>query len=155
MQYSKKNNGFGLIEVVIAMAIVAILTSLAYPAYSSYLTRARRADGFSALQQFSGAMERYFTINGTYLGADEDDDNVGAPAVPGTFMKATAPLDGNEIYYNLTIQAATATSYTLRATPANAQSGDGIIEITHTGRRGWDRNNDGDTQDTGEDDWDS
>ncbi len=149
----KHMKGFTLLELMITVIIIGILASIAYPIYADYLTRSRRADGFGAIQQFAGAMERYYTVNGSYLGAAASTPLPAAPIVPGTFMKATAPLDGNDVYYNLTIQAATATTFTLRATPVNAQAGDGIIEITHTGRRGWDQNNDGDTTDAGEDDW--
>ena len=58
-------------------------------------------------------------------------------------------------YYNLTIQAATANSFTLRATPVStaSQADDGILEINSLGQRFWDNNNDGDTVDAGENDW--
>ncbi len=152
--HKKSGKGFTLIELMVTVAIIAILAGIAYPSYQGYITRSRRADGFSALQQFAAAMERYYTTNGSYLGAAAGGGNTGAPAVPGTFQKATAPLDSSAVYYNLTIQAATASTFTLRATPVNSQAGDGIAEITHTGRRGWDQNNDGDTADAGEADWD-
>ena len=74
-------------------------------------------------------------------------------AVAGTVYPATSPLDGT-VMYNLTIPSADATTYTLRATPVGRQAGDGILEITHLGRKGWDKNNDGDTADTGESSWD-
>ncbi len=145
--------GFSLIELIICIAVLGIMASIAYPSYLTQITRARRADGFAAIQAFSSAMERYFTVNGTYLGAAKNGLNTGPPQIPTTFKKATAPLDGNDVYYNLTIHSASDVRFTLRATPAGSQANDGIIEISSTGRRGWDKNKDGDTTDTGEDDW--
>jgi len=58
----------------------------------------------------------------------------GAPAI----YASEAPLDGRTKYYDLTIQAATASSYTIAAAPKNAQAGDtcGTLTLTHTGARG-------------------
>ena len=49
----------------------------------------------------------------------------------------------------------TATSFVILATPAagSTQTGDGILRINHLGQRGWDKNNDGDFADPGEDTW--
>ena len=76
--------------------------------------------------------------------------DTGAP----TIFSATSPVDGGTAYYNLTISAAAARTYTLQATPINGQAGDGILVISQTGARGWDRNNDGDIVDANEDIWD-
>lgn len=131
-----KANGFTLIELMIALAIVAIIASIAYPAYTDSTTKARRADAKGAMMGFAQAMERHFTENNTYLGAANGGGNTGAPGIYPT----EAPIDGNQKHYDLTIQAATATSYTLRATPKNGQAGDGNLEITHTGVKTWDGN---------------
>lgn len=145
--------GFSLIELVITVALLAILVSLAWPAYERHVKRARRADAFAAMQEFAAAMERYYTVNGSYTGAANNNADTGSPSVPGTFRSAKLPLDSGEEYYRLSIQSATSATFILRATPVNSQAGDGIIEITHTGRKGWDENGDGDTADAGEADW--
>jgi type IV pilus assembly protein PilE len=95
----------------------------------------------------AAAMERHRTANGSYRGAGSPD--TGAPSI----YPDESPIDGSTKFYNLTIQAVTATTYSLRATPKNAQAGDGILELDHTGARGWDENNDGDTDDAGENTW--
>lgn len=128
--------GFTLIELMIVIAIVAIVASLGYPAYTESTKKARRADAKSALLSFSQSMERHFTVNNTYLGAGAGGADTGAPAI----FPTEAPLDGSAKYYDLTINAATLTTYTLRATPKNAQAGDGNLEIDNTGAKRWNGN---------------
>ena len=60
------NKGFTLIELVIAMAIIGILASIAYPSYLDYITRARRQDGQTALLELANQMEQYYANNNTY-----------------------------------------------------------------------------------------
>jgi type IV pilus assembly protein PilE len=121
---------------MITVAIVAIVASIAYPSYQEQVRKTRRADAQGALMGFANAMERYFTVNNTYLGAANGGGNTGAPA--STLYKSEAPLDGNTKYYDLTIQAATASTYTLNAARKNAQASDrcGTLTLTNTGVRG-------------------
>lgn len=139
MIITRHNRGFTLMELMIVVAIVAIIAAIGYPSYQSSVRKAHRADGKGALEGFAQAMERHFTANNTYLGAATGGGDTGAPAIYPT----EAPLDGGTKYYNLTIQAATATSFTVRATPKNSQAGDGLLELDNTGARRWDANNNG------------
>ncbi len=132
----KSKHGFTLVELMIVVVVVAILATVAIPAYQSSTAKARRADGQSALLAFSQAMERYGTANNTFLGAAAAGANTGAPAI----FPTQAPIDGGTKYYNLTIEAATQTTYTLRATPINGQAGDGNLEIDNTGAKRWNGN---------------
>lgn len=59
--------GFTLIEVMVTVAIVAILASLAYPNYIEYITRSRIIEGTSKMSDFRVRMEQYFMDNRTYL----------------------------------------------------------------------------------------
>jgi type IV pilus assembly protein PilE len=142
--------GFTLIELVIAVAIVGILAAIAYPSYQGYVIRARRADAQGALVSLAAAMEIYFADNNTYVGADP-----GA----GTVAHADwAPMDSPRAdrAYTLTVPTATASAYTLRAAPRGGTvvANDGYLELTSTGQRLWDRNNDNDTGDANETNWD-
>lgn len=145
----KKESGFTLIELMIAVAIISLLAGIAYPSYQSYLEKTRRADAKGALVSFANAMERHYTENYTYEGAATGGNDTGTPDI----FPAEAPLDGSSKSYDLTIQSADATTFVLRADPKNSQSGDGFLEITSTGQRRWDMNNDG-AIGAGEDTWD-
>ena len=59
--FDKKRNGFTLIELMMVVAIIGIITSIAYPAYQRYIDRAKRTDAMSVLTLASQAMERYRT----------------------------------------------------------------------------------------------
>lgn len=144
-----KPNGFTLIELMIVVAIIAILAMVAYPSYSESVSKARRDDAMAALLGLSNAMERHFTEGNTYQGAAAGGTDTGAPAI----YSSEAPVDGAIKYYDLTISAATATTYTVRATPKNAQVDDGILELNSLGIRRWDMNNNGSATDAGEDKW--
>ena len=124
----RKARGITLIELMIAVAIVAIIAAVAYPSYLEQVRKTRRSDCSGALASLGSAMERHFTVNSTYLGAAAGGANTGAPAIFAT----SCPVDGGVATYNLTIQAATATTYTLQAAPTGPQSGDKCGNFTLT-----------------------
>jgi type IV pilus assembly protein PilE len=129
-----QQNGFTLIELMITVAVVGILAGIAYPSYQDSVMKTRRADAEGALLGLANAMERHFTETSSYLGAGTIDGNTGSP----TIFSATSPVDGGTAYYNLTINAVTASTYTLNATPTGSQSDDecGTLSLTQTGARG-------------------
>jgi type IV pilus assembly protein PilE len=129
-----KQQAFTLIELMVTVAIVGILAGIAYPSYQDSVMKSRRADAKGALLGFANAMERHFTETNSYLGAGTTNGNTGIPTV----FSATSPVDGGTAYYNLTINAATAASYTLNAAPTGAQTNDrcGTLSLTQTGVRG-------------------
>lgn len=135
-------------ELLIVVAIVGVVAAFTYPSYVDYIERTRRGDGQGALLEFAAAMERFYASNGTYLGAGPGGANTGAPSM----FADEAPLESDVKFYDLTIQAATANSFTLRATPKGIQAGDGIIELDSTGARRWDQD-DSSGFGTGENDW--
>lgn len=63
----KQLRGFTLIELLIAVAIVAILSAIAYPSYQEYVRRANRAEGQSLLLDAAARQERFFAQNNTYV----------------------------------------------------------------------------------------
>ncbi len=130
----KKQNGFNLIELMIVVAIVGIIAAIAYPSYQEQIRKSRRAECSGAVTSLSSTMEQYFTVNNTYLGAADSGSNTGAPAIYVT----TCPVDGDVATYNLTISAATASTYTLQAAPTGVQTYDkcGTLTLTNTGLKG-------------------
>lgn len=121
------NRGFTLVELVIVVAILGILTTVAYPSYQDYVVRSKRADAMGALMNASQAMERYKVNNYDY--------NVGTDLA--SIYSTQVPVEGGDAYYNLSV-ASTATTYTLTATPTGSMAGkDDPLTLTQAGVRGW------------------
>ncbi|MGD8909759.1 MAG: type IV pilin protein [Chromatiales bacterium] len=58
--------GLTLIELLITVAIIAILSAIGYPLYNDYVTKSRRAEGKSTIMQVMQAQQRNYTANSTY-----------------------------------------------------------------------------------------
>lgn len=132
-----KHKGFTLIELMIVVAIIGILASIAYPSYQEQIMKSRRADANGALLGLANALERHATDNGTYLAAATGGADSGAPAIFAT----QSPVSGGTAYYNLTIEnTTTQTSFDIRATPTTAGGQDtykcGTLTLTHDGVKG-------------------
>lgn len=131
--------GFTLIEMMIVVAIIAILAAIAFPSYQQQVRATRRADGQQALVSLASAMERLFTQNNRY-----DPGGVAPPlgACPTCIFPNQIPIDGGPATYTLgvAVGAAPATTYTLTATPAGPQAApsDGVLTLTNTGAKTWD-----------------
>ena len=126
----KNHKGFTLIELMIVVAIVAILAAIALPSYNEYIRRGHQAEARAALLQGAQWMERASTATGVYpLTA----------ALPASLK--VIPSDR----YDITIVSPTGgvvadngRTFTLTATPKGAQTGDkcGNYTLDHTGLRG-------------------
>ncbi|WP_084154453.1 type IV pilin protein [Nitrincola lacisaponensis] len=128
----RKREGFSLIELMIVVAIVAILASIAYPSYQDSITKSRRAEAQANLLELAQFMERYYTANNRYNNAATTPPS--APVLPFD----ESPKDGANKYYDLSLTVITANTYTLTATPKGAMAGDGCGNLTlnHAGVKG-------------------
>lgn len=127
--------GFTLIELMIVVAVVAILAAIAYPSYQDSVRKSRRADAKAVLLEAAQWMERFYTENNRY------DQSRATPPVAVALPAglAASPKEGATKYYNLSFSGAVGqNSYTLQAVPTGAQSSDGCktLTLTNTGARG-------------------
>ncbi|HET7832100.1 MAG TPA: type IV pilin protein [Gallionella sp.] len=63
-------NGFTLIELLIVLAIVGILSVIAYPSYSNYVARGKIIEGHSLLADYRVRIEQYYQDNRNYAAAN-------------------------------------------------------------------------------------
>ena len=68
---SMKQQGFSLLELMIVVAITAILATVAYASYRDQVIKSRRSAGAACLQERAQFLERYYTTNLTYEGAED------------------------------------------------------------------------------------
>jgi type IV pilus assembly protein PilE len=127
-----RQRGFTLIELMIVVVVLAIITGIAYPSYSKYVMRTRRADGQAALLRAAGELEKYYTQCGQY--PSNVNLTAGGPmsACNGGLGLSTANSDGN--------------NYTLAYAPGNAASGavNQTYQLTAAPRAGGPQVNDSD-----------
>lgn len=106
-KFKRTNQGFSLIELMVAVAIIGILASIAVPAYQDYIFKARANIATSALADMRIRMEQYFQDNRTYIGGP-----------------CAAPAGTDATYFGFACSAGpTATTYTLTATGAGQMAG--------------------------------
>ena len=131
----EKQLGFTLIELMITVAIVGILASIAYPTYQDSVMKSRRADVKGVLLGLANAMERHYTEISSYQGAA---GSKSSPVDTGTAWIYSIPTETAR-FYTVTISVATASTYTLNAVPTGVQNGDkcGTLTLTHTGVKGF------------------
>jgi type IV pilus assembly protein PilE len=118
---TRKSEGFTLIELMIAVAILGILASIALPSYQEHVRTTRRTDARDALVNAAQRLERQYTSNNAYTG--------GSVALSTDYASSGG-------FYSYKATVLTSTSYTLVATAKSPQDKDlacKTMTMTHTG----------------------
>jgi type IV pilus assembly protein PilE len=117
--------GYSLVELMIVVAIIAVLGAIAISSYTSYVVKTNRAAAEGCLSQYANYMERYYTTYLSYSTTPASGSTAGTPNAaigspsPMVLDCASTGQTGNN--YSYSVPAPTATTYTIDATPINAQ----------------------------------
>jgi type IV pilus assembly protein PilE len=127
--------GVTLLELMIVVAIVAILAAIAIPNYRSYVMRANRSEATAALLRIASSQEKFYLQANTYA------SNAQMPGTPPAGLGVPATSDHG--WYSLQIAPGAgglASGYTATATVVGGtvQAGDGDCQtftVNETGQR--------------------
>lgn len=128
--------GFTLLELLIVVALIAILAAIAFPQYRDYVIRSNRATAKSLLTQVADRQEQFYVANKSY---SNNLATLGFPANPffvNRSGQATSALA--EALYRIELEEPTATTFRVAAIPLNQQAEDvrcTKLTLNHAGQR--------------------
>jgi type IV pilus assembly protein PilE len=117
------SGGFSLIELLVVLAVVGILTTIALPSYSHYRVRAIQNQAVVALEMLATRQARYRLVNG-YFG---EADAINAQALVSADLRQ---------HYDLAVDLIDeGRGYEMRLSPKSVHRNTPILRIDHTGWR--------------------
>ena len=125
-----KQTGFTLIELMIVVAVIAILSSVAYTSYQKSVIKSNRAEAKADLNLVAGRLQGCYSMYGDYV-----------TSVCDVYVKMSSSVitSTGRGYYTVDLVSATTTAYTLKAVPIKTpQTKDKEckeLQLAHTGAR--------------------
>jgi len=107
---SRRGAGFTLIELMIVVAVVAILAAIAYPSFQDAIRKSKRAQAKADLVELAQRFERYHTVNGTY-------ENFWTTTNVPAAQRVSPRGPSNQAAYNITATSIGRNAYLLSAAP--------------------------------------
>jgi type IV pilus assembly protein PilE len=136
------DRGFTLIEVMIVVAIVAILAAVALPAYGDYVRRGQLPEAFAGMSDLRVKMEQYYQDRRSYGVAQCADGADTAPPSPPSWSDGAGALTyagsqpGRELFTFSCVTTAGGQGYTITALGARERAVGHTYTLTHANRRG-------------------
>jgi type IV pilus assembly protein PilE len=126
LSFSRRRNGFTLIEVMITVVIIAILASIAIPSYQRYVIRAKRSAAQAQMMEIANRQQQFLLANRSY--ADKTTLTASGYALPAD---VAANYD-----YTITLSAAgTPPGFVVTFDSTGAQASDGDLTLDNQGAK--------------------
>lgn len=136
--------GFSLVELLVVLAIVTILASVAYPSYQGFIKQGYRASAQADLIALAAMLEKFKAGSYSYSGAAESGADTGTPTIYMSYSPSDEPSANKQYDLIIATVASDGSSYSLKANPVSGSlmAADGALWYFSDGRKAWDSNAD-------------